>query len=507
MTMTNNFYKKLVSSFHDYEKKDYNAVCNIISEKFGYWDNLNVALISDDPYLILLIFTALIRYYGITIHIINPAESIDEINRLLLSIDDLSWVIVAKKDFRGLTYKSHQIVINGMTINEASLTPSTTPQEIDFTVVTYTTYPTKINRIAGETFIAMINALNNDLGMYNLCRRDEYGLIPFVTDNIDYLLYFIAFKLNKYCNNTDRLLPTQDEIKYVIKERKHFMEHNCAKTLFIPKKEFIELWDKRVQSVFENRRIFKCSLKHNWFVNFLIRRRLKKLLKGFSKVLVIGYLESSYMVNILKNLSFVKFYNILPVKTALFFGSISQDFDRIESTTNVEFKPHPPNATKDQIYLCIHRIRNEENGTIINIPNTSARFIKKMVEGTFHYEDRFCYIGDINNAFEYHDKYVFPETLEKVINSYPFIKESVLLTFKGKLILIINPNQGVLDANRINYGMFKRIIQRQIATLNKELPDAYRIRGFDIGSSLIDKDRDGEIVRYIYTYLNKRSGL
>jgi hypothetical protein len=53
--------------------------------------------------------------------------------------------------------------------------------------------------------------------------------------------------------------------------------------------------------------------------------------------------------------------------------------------------------------------------------------------------------------------------------------------------------------------MFKSIIQSQIDTLNKELPEEYRIRGFAKDfATLIDKDRNGEIVRFPYRHLDNK---
>ena len=75
------------------------------------------------------------------------------------------------------------------------------------------------------------------------------------------------------------------------------------------------------------------------------------------------------------------------------------------------------------------------------------------------------------------------------------------------MVLVINPGRDILTANRINWGMFKSIIWQQIETLNKELPESYKIQGFVIDTNLlIEYDRVGEIVRWPFNNCNKLSG-
>jgi long-subunit acyl-CoA synthetase (AMP-forming) len=103
------------------------------------------------------------------------------------------------------------------------------------------------------------------------------------------------------------------------------------------------------------------------------------------------------------------------------------------------------------------------------------------------------------------DQLVFPETLEKVINSYPFIRNCVLLTFDNKMVLVVHPYPNILEANRIPWGMFKSIMRKQITELNKELPELYKIyREPVITTSLIEQDRNGEVVRFPFNTVMKR---
>jgi hypothetical protein len=116
----------------------------------------------------------------------------------------------------------------------------------------------------------------------------------------------------------------------------------------------------------------------------------------------------------------------------------------------------------------------------------------------------YFYLGNINNSFENNGVIVFPETLEKIINSYSFIKECALLKFNQKVVLIVNSHREILDSNKINWGTFKGIISSLVDVLNKELPETYKIKGFTIDdTTLIERDRNGDIVRWSYNRLNE----
>jgi hypothetical protein len=160
---------------------------------------------------------------------------------------------------------------------------------------------------------------------------------------------------------------------------------------------------------------------------------------------------------------------------------------------------------KGQMHELYIRLQNEEDGVFFKISDNKTKYQLKLreINGYGHLSEYFP-LGDVHNVFANNDVLIFPETLERVVNSYPFIKECVLLTFMEKTVLIVNPHSGVLDSNRLNYGMSHCIIRKMIAELNEELPDEYRIRGFVIDdTSLIEKDRNGEIVRYPYNRLKQ----
>jgi hypothetical protein len=286
------------------------------------------------------------------------------------------------------------------------------------------------------------------------------------------------------------------------------MNYNSFETLFIPKKELIKIWEDKITSLFEHKFIFNWSLKNQWIINLLIKRRLKKLFNGFSKLVIIGTIENTYMMEMLSNLSFIKVYMILPSPSSLFYGPILTTAGSIIPTTNnykkEDFKRKESWEHNSLYGLNIH-LTNQLSNKLFMFSDKTSRFqlrTKSIKEyGTL---SEYFYLGNINNSFDNKGVIIFPETLEKIINSYSFIKECALLKFNKKIVLIVNSHREILDSNRINWGVFKSIISSLIDVLNKELPESYQIKGFTIDdTSLIERDRNGNIIRWLYNRLNE----
>lgn len=480
--MTNALFHQIVNSFHFNEKKDFEAVCSILDKKVNGKKLISdVVVIHNDPYLLVLIFLCLIRHLGIRIHILNPNEGIDELSRLLGIINP---DVLINSD-----------VINGETLSKESRYDIDYSGELDFTVTTYTPYPTKIHNISSELLSAMLNAFVSDIYKFDLMGDHDYGCIPFTSDNPDYLFYMLALRLV----SKDMILPSACDVDLPIRNKKVYKLHNKAKTLFIPKKEFQELYFDKIISIFEIPFIFRVYLKHRWLINILIKRRLNRLFKGFTNVLIIGILDNMYTIELLKNLS-IKFYTIFPIASALQFGSISKSFITvlpIGNETKMEiFRPH-----KERFILTINLFADSK--TVYNLVNKDLLFQRSTIHENSQNRYEYEVIGSIDNMFVNKGAYIFPEQLEKVINSNPLIKNCTLLTFNQKMTLVINPNMNILDSVRINQGMFHRVIQQQIDMLNEKLPDEYKIRGFVVGTSLIEQDRLGDLCRSPFNTINK----
>jgi hypothetical protein len=509
--MSNEFYQKILRTFHQWEMEDFNAVCSIVNKR--KWKD-NVVIISDSPYLSLLIFTALIRYFGICIHILNPAEGVKELTRLVHFINPDFIVLTDSYLEDELTQYGYKIyLVNGDTISNEEEDETESPTNLDFTVVTYSPSPTKVYKITGEKFSLMANSISEDLHSSGLVSGNDTGLIPITTDNCDYLLYFIALKLSCYYeNNPMRLtLPDANDCDLVLRNRKSFLMHNTSRTLIVPKKELVRLWSEKISTIFENKFMFKLHLKHKWLVNMIIKYRLKKLFKGFKRVLILGELENAYMIDTLKNVPYIKFYSVFTIPEEMMFGAISNSLDYIIPTTN-SYRMLSPVTLSDNtkfkgkpITILSYKLLSNEFEKTYNVTDYRSRYVENTnVNDNLVHEKKFYRLGNIENSFDREKSFIFPETLERVINSYPFVRNCVLLTFKNKTVLVLHPNMDILDSIRVNYKMFSDIISKQIKMLNKELPESYKIQDFVISTELIELDRDGEIVRYPFQYCQQK---
>lgn len=483
----------MIKSFHKNEVRDYEAICSIIDRDIKGND---VVIISNDPYLLTFMFVSLIRYNGISIHILNPAEGIGELQRLLYTINPDCVFSTTKDVFIGYPIT----IINGNLISKEHRYDVDEPLETNFTLTTYSPSPVKIHKISGDMFAVMVNSLNKELESYEMTHNMNIGCIPFISLNPDYLLYYVALKLH---DDAGTILPTHEDTDLPILNKDLYLAHNRAETIFIPKAEFNTIWSTKINSIFEYKYIFKAHLKNRWYVNLLIKRRLKSLFKGFNKLVIIGNLENAYQINILKNLSFLKVYTILPIRSAMLYGPICNTFGTLSPDANKRFVCASKYGSSGTLHLLNLTLSSDD--IIHYLIDVNSRFIKgKSLHDPHGYNvEQYTYMGNVENSFRNQDAYIFPETLEKVINSYPFIRNSALLTFNKKMTLVVNPDPDILDANRINFKMFSEIIHKQINLLNKELPDDYKIINFVVSTTLIEQDRQGEIVRYPFNYCNK----
>ncbi|MBE3086059.1 MAG: hypothetical protein IMZ64_07575, partial [Bacteroidetes bacterium] len=343
--MDNELLKQMINSFHEWEIKDFDSICGLIDKNKEYND---VAVVSNDSYLLSLIFTALIRHRDIKIHLLNPAEGKEEIQRLLYGIMP-NFVVFTEVEMAESIRGFKKVLVNGLEISnyhsdEGELHIEVIPGELEFSVISYSPYPSKICSVSCGMFRTMLHAIIQDLEKFHLVSYMDHGLIPFLGHNSDYLLYHIAVKIAA-CGSC-RTLPTGDDIKLITTDRKFYLSHNRSDTLYIPKKEFLDLWDNNISPMFENRFIFRGHIDRRWLVNILIKWKLKKLFKGFKNVLIIGMLDNAYMIYILNNLSFVKFYSVFPIRNALMYGPISNSLESVVLSIN-EYRQDAPQKLMD----------------------------------------------------------------------------------------------------------------------------------------------------------------
>ena len=90
---------------------------------------------------------------------------------------------------------------------------------------------------------------------------------------------------------------------------------------------------------------------------------------------------------------------------------------------------------------------------------------------------------------------VCPAYIESIFNSFPFIKDSAVVWWRNNYILLLDVDEPILDANRINYLFFTKIMKGQVTKVNQNLlPEEIQIKSFgQIPSTIVRYNRLGQL--------------
>ena len=93
---------------------------------------------------------------------------------------------------------------------------------------------------------------------------------------------------------------------------------------------------------------------------------------------------------------------------------------------------------------------------------------------------------------------IYPEEVETVINSQPYVVDSLVVEDNGGLTALIYPNfqQGAKDG--MNQDAFIKYMEGTLADLNKELPNYAKIKKIEVMSEDFERTPKKSIKRYLY---------
>ena len=93
---------------------------------------------------------------------------------------------------------------------------------------------------------------------------------------------------------------------------------------------------------------------------------------------------------------------------------------------------------------------------------------------------------------------IYPEEVETVINSQPYVVDSLVVEDDGGLTALIYPDfaQGVKDG--MNQEVFVKFIEDTLPELNKELPNYAKIKKIEVMSEDFERTPKKSIKRYLY---------
>jgi long-chain acyl-CoA synthetase len=93
---------------------------------------------------------------------------------------------------------------------------------------------------------------------------------------------------------------------------------------------------------------------------------------------------------------------------------------------------------------------------------------------------------------------IYPEEVETVINSQPYVVDSLVVEDDGGLTALIYPDfqQGARDG--MNQAAFVKYIEDILPELNKELPNYARLKRIKVMSEDFERTPKKSIKRYLY---------
>ncbi len=94
---------------------------------------------------------------------------------------------------------------------------------------------------------------------------------------------------------------------------------------------------------------------------------------------------------------------------------------------------------------------------------------------------------------------IFPEEIEVILNSLPYVAESIVIEKKGKLFAIIVPQSNDVANDNISANSLMGIMKRNIKHLNSRIPKYSPVSGFRLQYEPFAKTPKGTIKRFMYT--------
>ena len=93
---------------------------------------------------------------------------------------------------------------------------------------------------------------------------------------------------------------------------------------------------------------------------------------------------------------------------------------------------------------------------------------------------------------------IYPEEVETVINSQPYVVDSLVVEDDGGLTALIYPDfaQGLKDG--MNQDAFVKYMEGTLSELNKELPNYAKLKKIEVMSEDFERTPKKSIKRYLY---------
>lgn len=93
---------------------------------------------------------------------------------------------------------------------------------------------------------------------------------------------------------------------------------------------------------------------------------------------------------------------------------------------------------------------------------------------------------------------IYPEEIETIINTQPYVIDSLVIEDNGGLTALVYPDFQLADKDGLNKDLLDKYFDESLAALNKELPNYSRINKIEIMPEDFERTPKKSIKRYLY---------
>lgn len=93
---------------------------------------------------------------------------------------------------------------------------------------------------------------------------------------------------------------------------------------------------------------------------------------------------------------------------------------------------------------------------------------------------------------------IYPEEIESILNSLPYVAESLVVSQEGKLVALIHPGYELAAKDNISEKMIETIMQKNLEQLNHKIPNYSKVSTVRIIKESFEKTPKQSIKRFLY---------
>ena len=93
---------------------------------------------------------------------------------------------------------------------------------------------------------------------------------------------------------------------------------------------------------------------------------------------------------------------------------------------------------------------------------------------------------------------IYPEEIEAILNSMPYVAESLIISREGKLVALVYPDKELVAADHLSEDAVMRIMEEHQVVLNRKMPNYSKISSIQMKKEAFEKTPKQSIKRFLY---------